>query len=138
MTKRQQIVDALKAQLKNLEQLDPFWKTVTFLEWENSLDTTTLPALIIFDKEDHIEQKSQEHRHELIIEIELYSSGDYAKPNFMREKMAEILQTLKEDTQECDYKELLGTNLEIDNAEKKVATVQIRLQIQYFNDFWGM
>ena len=144
MSIRSNIVRNIKDRLKSLSHDDSFWQRVTFLEWERSLDDSSLPALVIFDKKDNTSQKNQTTKHNLDIDILLYTSGDEAKPEFIRERTREIVKVFddefdfeKENEEYIeDYIELKGVDIEIENSEQRVATSMVELVVSYSSGLW--
>ena len=144
MSIRSNIVQNIKDRLKTLSQNDSFWQRVTFLEWERDLDDSSLPALVIFDKKDNPTQKNQTTKHNLDIDILLYTSGDEAKPEFIRERTKEIVKVFddefdfeKENTQYTEeYFELKGVDIDVENGEQKQATSMVEIVVGYSSGLW--
>ena len=136
MTRREEIVVSLKEYLKTLES-DSFFKDVVFYEWQVDLDDTMLPALVIFDKKDNIEQElSSSLLHTLNITIELHSTGNSAKPTNIRENIQKILNVLREfnSISLVEIVRVKEIDIEVQNQNSSYGVGILDFEVGYYSD----
>jgi len=128
MTKRQEVVDSVKAALKTLS----VWVPKQFFEWQTtSLSVSDLPCIIVRDTSDSIVSEHGCLTHALTVEIDIFTGEDIAT---LREAVGEVVGTLKA------VRGLNVTSVEISSVqdEETLLSANLKTVVSYETQRWGI
>ena len=141
--RRQEIINNLKTGLKILDVANGGF-VKNFYEWIiNPQEVAEYPLIVIRDTEDNIDSDSVSYssKHNLKIEIDLLVSNTNTTPAYLREKMQEILNVIKnleEQTLLGDYVSFKNNEIELSYDEHLVGLGKIEIEITYYTEKWGI
>jgi len=141
--KRQEIINNLKNGLKTLDVANGGF-VKSFYEWViNPQEITAYPLIVIRDTEDNVdsEEVSGSSKHFLKIEIDLLVSNTNATPAYLREKLQEILNVIKDLEEQLllgDYVSFKSNEIEFSYDEHLVGLGKIEIEVTYYTEKWGL
>ena len=141
--RRQEIINNLKTGLKTLDVANGGF-VKNFYEWViNPQEATEYPLIVIRDSEDSVdsEEIAYSSKHSLKVEIDLLVSNTNTTPAYLREKMQEILNVIKnleEQTLLGDYVSFKNNEIELSYDEHLVGLGKIEIEITYYTKKWGI
>jgi hypothetical protein len=139
--KRQEIINNLKNGLKTLDVNNGGF-VKKFFEWViNPQEMASYPVVVIRDTSDNVnsDEISGSSKHSLKIEIDLLVSSSNATPAYLREKLQDILNVirdLEEQTLIGDYVSFKSNDIEITYEEYLVGLGKIEIEISYYTEKW--
>jgi hypothetical protein len=139
--KRQEIINNLKNGLKTLDVNNGGF-VKKFFEWViNPQEIASYPVVVIRDTSDNVnsDEISGSSKHSLKIEIDLLVSSSNATPAYLREKLQDILNVirdLEEQTLIGDYVSFKSNDIEITYEEYLVGLGKIEIEISYYTEKW--
>ena len=141
--RRQEIINNLKTGLKTLDVANGgFIKN--FYEWIiNPHEVAEYPLIVIRDTEDIVdsEEISESSKHSVKIEIDLLVSDSNSTAEYLREKISEILNAIKNlDEQSLlgDYASFKSNEIELSYDEHLVGLGKIEIEITYYTEKWSL
>ena len=141
--RRQEIINNLKTGLKILDVANGGF-VKNFYEWViNPQEVTEYPLIVIRDTEDSVdsEEVAYSSKHTLKIEIDLLVSNTNTTPAYLRERMKEILNIIKnleEQTLLGDYVSFKSNEIELSYEEHLVGLGKIEIEAIYYTEKWGI
>ena len=141
--RRQEIINNLKTGLKTLDVANGGF-VKNFYEWViNPQEVAEYPLIVIRDTEDNIDSKevSGSSKHSLKIEIDLLVSDSTTTAEYLREKIQEILNVIKnleEQTLLGDYVSFKSNEIELSYDEHLVGLGKIEIEAIYYTEKWSL
>lgn len=140
---RQTIINNLKNELKILDVANGGF-VKNFYEWViNPHEITEYPLVVIRDSEDNVdsEEVSGSSKHTLNIEINLLVSDSSATPSYLREKLQDILDVIKnaeDKTLFGDYVSFKSNEIDFSYEEHLVGLGKIEIEVIYYTEKWSI
>jgi len=140
--RRQEIINNLKTGLKTLDVANGGF-VKNFYEWViNPQEVAEYPLIVIRDTEDNVsEEVSGSSKHSLKIEIDLLVSDSTTTAEYLREKILEILNAIKNLDEQFllgDYVSFRSNEIELSYEEHLVGLGKIEIEITYYTEKWGI